>query len=113
LRFLSADPVSLDRADFREGAFTPDLVVPRQFIPAGVRQHAAPGVAQTLSTSVSARVGSGGAPGYISASGLLSGHVFALLILLVWLVVYGLAFYLDHPMAERSATGPAVAYLLA
>src|SRR5206468_3941589 len=57
--------------------------------------------------------GSGGAPGYISASGLLSGHVFALLILLVWLVVYGLTFYLDHPTAERSAIVPALAYLLA
>jgi len=113
LRFLTAEPVSLDRADFREGAVTPDLVVPRQFIPARVRQHAAPGVAQTLSTSVSQRVGSGGAPGYISASGLLSGHVFALLILLVWLVVYGLTFYLDHPTAERSAIVPALAYLLA
>ena len=113
LRILTAEPASLDRADIREGAVTPDLVVPRQFIPAGVRQHAAPGVAQALSTTVSARVGPGGAPGYISASGLLSGHVFALLILLVWLVVYGLTFYLDHPTAERSAVVPALAYLLA
>jgi hypothetical protein len=113
LRFLTAEPASLERADFREGAVTPDLVVPRQFIPARARQRAALGVAQTLSTTVSQRVGPGGAPGYISESGLLSGHVFASLILLAWLAVYALTFYLDHPTAERSAIVPALAYLLA
>jgi hypothetical protein len=113
LRFLTAAPSSLERDDFREGAVTPDLVVPRQFIPARVRQRATPGVAQTLSTTVSQHVGPGGAPGYISEGGLLSGHVFASLILLAWLGVYGLTFYLDHPTAERGASVPALAYLLA
>src|SRR5262245_45951537 len=112
LRFLTAEPASLERADFREGA-TPDLVVPRQLIPARVRQHAAPRVTQSLSTTVSQRVGPGGAPGYISESGLLSGHVFASLILLAWLAVYAVTFYLDHPTAQRGAIVPALAYLLA
>src|SRR5262245_51799263 len=44
LRFLTAEPRSLERDDFREGAVTPDLVVPRQFIPTRLRQRAAPGV---------------------------------------------------------------------
>src|SRR4029453_16893226 len=113
LRFLTAEPASLERADFPEGAVTPDLVVPRQFIPARVRQAAAPRVAQTLSTSGARRVGPGGAPGYVSEGGLLAGHVFASLILLAWLAVYGLTFYLDHPTTERSPIVPALAYLLA
>jgi Patatin-like phospholipase len=111
LRFLTADPASL--TDFREGVETPDLVVPRQFIPAKIREHAAPGVAKTLSASVSLRVGPEGAPGYVSQGALLSGHVFASLILLAWLGVYGLTFYLDHPTAKRGAIVPALAYLLA